>query len=141
MGGDLTGFKPGKLPTFAIQALKDPDSVGLDRVQMIKVSTKDGVSREEVIDVLWSGTRQPDPATGKVPPFKAGEDAAELKGMWTDHAFDPEARTTYYVRALELPTPRWSTVWAKEEGVAAPENVTEMITERAWSSPIWYEKR
>lgn len=137
MGGDLTGWAPGKMPTFAVQVVKDPDSAGLDRVQMIKVSTKDGVSREEVIDLFWSGSRSRDPATGKVPPAD-GAGAGELKGTWTDRNFDPAARSTYYIRALEVETPRWSTDWAREEGVAAPGNVAGTIQERAWSSPIWY---
>ena len=36
MGGDLTNPPKGKVPTFMIKALCDPDGAYLDRVQVIK---------------------------------------------------------------------------------------------------------
>lgn len=149
MGSDLPAAPAGRRPRFLLHALKDPDAGNLDRVQIVKVSTKRGRTTEQVFDVAWSGDRKPDPKTGKLPDVGSTIDlstatytntigAPELIGSWTDAAFDPEASITYYARALEIPTPRWTTHWAAENGIGLNAKVPAVIRERAWSSPIWY---
>ena len=150
MGQDLPK-KPtkAKAPTFAVWALKDPDSGNLDRVQIIKGWYQNGYPQEQVYNVAWSDNRKPDSSTGKLPPVGNTVDIKnasyensigdnELAAVWTDPDFDPSQHAVYYLRVLEIPTPRWSTYDAKAMGLAPPAGVDATIQERAWSSPIWY---
>ena len=148
-GGDLTQQAGATAPTFVVHAIKDPDSGNLDRIQIIKISTKNGKSQEKVYDVVWSGDRKPDPKTGKVPAVGNTVDvktasytnsigSTELIGEWTDPSFDPQAHATYYARVLEIPTPRWSTYWAAKLNLPPNPNVAATVQQRAWTSPVWY---
>lgn len=148
MGGDLPA-KKGKEPTFIVWATKDPEDGNLDRIQIVKGWTKDGQIFEKVFDVAWSGDRKPDPKTGKIPAVGSTVDiktatykntigAVELKKVWKDPEFDPSLHAFYYVRVLQIPTPRWSTYDAAKEGVAPPASVAATVQERVWTSPIWY---
>ena len=57
---------------------------------------------------------------------------------WKDPAFEPKQRAFYYVRVLEIPTPRWTTYDAAFFGVALPKDVPPTQQERAYTSPVWY---
>lgn len=148
MGGDLPPAK-SKAPTFLVWAVKDPTSGNLDRIQVIKGWTRSGQSFEKIFDVVWAGDRKPDGLTGAVPPIESTVDlenatytnsvgAIELKTVWTDPEFDPSLHAFYYVRVLEIPTPRWTTLQAHQLGIEPPAIVPPTVQERAWSSPIWY---
>jgi hypothetical protein len=154
MGGDMPararkGTKPSKAPTFAVWALKDPNSGNLDRVQIVKGWYENGYGQEHVYDVAWSDNRKADAKTGKLPPVGNTVDIkkatytndigdTQLSAVWTDPDFDQSQHAVYYVRVLEIPTPRWTTYDAKALGVDPPAGVAAAIQERAWSSPIWY---
>jgi len=149
MGGDLPAPPTGASPKFLVWAVKDPTSGNLDRVQIVKGWSKSGQSFEKVFDVVWAGKRKPDPLTGRVPAIGSTVDipkatyantigSVELKTVWTDPEFDPSLDAFYYVRVLEIPTPRWTTIQAKELGMEPPANVAATVQERAWSSPIWF---
>jgi len=138
-------------PTFAVWALKDPESGNLDRIQIIKAWTnpRTGFPAEKIYDVAWSDDRKSDPKTGKLPPVGNTVDIkkatytndigdTQLSVVWTDPDFDPTIKAVYYVRVLEILTPRWSTYDAAKLGVEPPEGVPATIQERAYSSPIWY---
>lgn len=151
MGGDLPA-RPADAdaPVFLIWAIKDPNAANLDRVQIIKVWEDQGTQREKVFDVVWSGKRKADPRTGLIPPIESTVNlrsghytndvgATELKALWRDPSFDPGQLAAYYVRVLEIPTPRWSTLLAISKGLPLPSSVPATLQQRAWSSPIWYE--
>ncbi len=150
MGGRLAAAPAGGRPSFLIRALKDPKSGNLDRIQIVKGWVDGaGVQHEAVHDVAWSDGRTPDPTTGRLPPVGNTVDpatatytntigAAELSTHWSDRDFDPAQHAFYYVRVLEIPTPRWSTRDAVALGIPIPAGLPATIQERAWSSPIWY---
>ena len=64
--------------------------------------------------------------------------AGEMITVWKDPDFDPALRAFYYVRVIEIPTPRWTAYDAKYFGVTMPKEVPMTTTERAYTSPIWY---
>jgi hypothetical protein len=149
MGGDLKAAPAGSAPSFLIAAIKDPDGANLDRVQVIKGWLgADGKTQEKIYDVKWAGDRKPG-ANGKLPPVGNSVDlktatyansigAAELVTRWTDPDFDPKLKAVYYVRVLEIPTPRWVAYDAVRYTLTLPRNVTMIHQERAFTSPIWY---
>jgi hypothetical protein len=149
MGGDLTAAAAGKVPTFLVAALKDPEGGNLDRIQIVKGWVDaSGKRQENVYDVAWSGDRKPG-ADGKLPEVGNTVDlttatytnsigAPELSAAWKDPQFDPALRAVYYVRVIEIPTPRWTAYDAVRYKVTMPKGVRLMTQERAYTSPIWY---
>jgi hypothetical protein len=149
MGGDLKSASAGKVPAFVVRAMRDADGANLDRVQVIKGwLDASGKTQEKIYDVAWSGDRKPG-ANGKLPPvgntvnveeasYTNAIGAPVLTAYWKDPGFDPKLRAFYYVRVLEIPTPRWTTYDAKIFGVKLPTDVPASIQDRAYTSPIWY---
>jgi hypothetical protein len=149
MGGDLKTAPAGKAPVFLIAALKDPEGANLDRVQIIKGWLgADGQTQEKIYDVKWAGDRKPD-ANGKLPPVGNTVDlktatyvnsigATELVTRWSDPEFDAKLKAVYYVRVLEIPTPRWTAYDAVRYKISMPKRVAMIHQERAFTSPIWY---
>ena len=150
MGGDLRVMPKGaKAPSFMVFALRDPIGANLDRIQVVKGwMDASGKTHEKVYDVVWSDERKLDekgklPAVGKTVDvenanWKNTIGAAELGTIWTDPDFDPAQKAFYYMRVLEIPTPRWSTYDAFRYGIELPEGAPTSTQERAYTSPIWY---
>lgn len=152
MGGDLTRGPEGKAPSFLIRAVKDPDGAHLDRVQIVKGwRSIDGELHEKVYDVAVSDGREIPTNGGKVEPVGSTVDVEnltyantigdpELAVVWTDPDFDAEELAFYYVRVIQIPTPRWTAFDRKFFGLEKqmPKNVALTTQERAYSSPIWY---
>ncbi len=149
MGGDLRPHEGEGTPSFLIFALRDPIGANLDRVQVIKGwMGSDGELHEKVYNVAWSDDREIDD-NGKLPDVGNTVDldtaswtntigAAELATVWTDPDFDASERAFYYVRVLEIPTPRWVVYDKLRFGIELPEEAQLIHQERAYSSPIWY---
>ena len=150
MGGDLTHAPDNKSPQFLIRAVKDPDGANLDRVQVIKGwRDTNGELHEKIYNVALSDHRKPN-WRGKVKPVGNTVDIAnatytntigdpELAVVWQDPDFNQDELAFYYLRVLEIPTPRWTAYDAKFLGLTdIPKDVPMLTQERAYTSPIWY---
>jgi hypothetical protein len=149
MGGDLRDAPTGKSPTFLVAALRDPVGANLDRIQVVKGwLDAAGELHEKLYDVAWSGDRKPG-ADGKLPSVGNTVDVAnatwtnsigapELISVWKDPDFDAKLRAFYYLRVIEIPTPRWTAYDAKRFGVKPLPGTSLTLSERAYTSPIWY---
>ena len=151
MGSQLPAAQdPSLAPTLMIKAQKDPNAAHLDRIQVVKGwLDSDGEHQEKVYDVVASGDRPRNLATGLFEPVKDttdlatasysnAEGAAQLEGVWRDPDFDAQQAAFYYVRVLEIPTPRWTSFDAvrfEENRVAGD---TGKLQERAYTSAVWY---
>jgi Protein of unknown function (DUF3604) len=154
MGSDLKPSPANAAPRFLVSALKDPIGANLDRVQIVKGWVDaNGKTQEKIFNVVWgdSETRKLGP-DGKLPVIGNTVDIKkasytnsigdpELQTLWSDPEFDRKIRAFYYVRVIEIPTPRWVLFDALRYG-AKLSPVTELIAqERAYSSPIWYNPK
>ena len=150
MGGELQRADDGAAPRFVIRAIKDPHSAHLDRVQIVKGWVDaEGITHERIHDVAWSGNRKPD-AAGVLPSVGNTVDLAtarytndigapQLASVWTDPDFDASEPAFYYVRVLEIPTPRHSLLDAVALRLdPSTLDIVPTIQERAYTSPIWY---
>lgn len=150
MGGELRDGPSGTAPSFMIRALRDPDGANLDRVQVIKgwLDTE-GELHERIYDVAVSDGRviaANGRARGKVgntvdiatATYTNTIGAPLIATHWTDPDFNPNEDAFYYVRVLEIPTPRWTTYDAAFFDIPLPDNVPATIQDRAYTSPIWY---
>lgn len=122
MGGDLSAAPKNKKPSFIIRASQDPMSAPLQRLQIVKgFLDADGQSHEKIYT-----------------PGLNDDGAKEFSLFWQDPDFDPTQRAFYYVRVLETPTMRHTTLDALALQQDPVENHPSMIQERAYTSPIWY---
>ena len=150
MGSDITAAPKGKAPTLLIHAAKDPTGANLDRIQVVKGWLDDKkMAQQKVYDVAWSGSRKPG-SDGKVPAVGNTVDIStalytndigttQLATVWTDPDFKPAEAAFYYVRVLEIPTPRQSLFDAVALGIdVSITKAPATLQERAYSSPIWY---
>jgi hypothetical protein len=150
MGGDLSAAPKGKKFSMIIAALKDPDGANLDRVQVVKGWVDSaGKQHERIYDAAVSDGRiigkdgrckTPVGSTVdlKSATYKNTIGDALLTTTWIDPDFDPSISSFYYVRVMEIPTPRWTAFDAVRYGIEMPKEVTMVLQERAYTSPIWY---
>lgn len=118
MGGKLSG--PGA-PRFFVNVMKDPGAPGhpgtdLQRAQIIKGWVDpSGQTHEQVIDVAGDAGNGASVDPGTCEPV--GRGAASLCTVWQDPTFDPAQPAFYYLRVVENPTCRWSTLQCQSAGV------------------------
>jgi hypothetical protein len=152
MGSHLTPKAEDATPTFLVSALRDPEGANIDRIQIVKLSLggADGAQvRERIHDVSVSGDRKIG-AEGRcreevgntvdvaAASYSNAIGASSLAAVWRDPDFDPTSRALYYVRVLEIPTPRWTTYDSAHYGTPLPERAPATLQQRAYTSPIWY---
>ena len=153
MGGDLRPADGKKAPTFMAYALRDPIGANLDRIQIVKgwLDT-DGKLHEKIYDLAVSGDRKIGKdgrcktPVGNTVDLEAANwsntiGASELAVIWTDPDFDAKESSFYYMRVLEIPTPRWVVYDKVRLGAKIPKEAELIGQERAYSSPIWYSPK
>ena len=150
MGGDLTNGPKGKAPVFMTYAVRDPYGANLDRLQIVKGwLDKNGKTQEQVYDLAVSDGRKIDSQgrcktpVGNTVDIEAATwtntiGTPELMAVWKDPDFDPKERAFYYIRVIEIPTPRWILYDKVRMGSKLPEDAKLTGQERAYTSPIWY---
>ncbi|NDV51997.1 DUF3604 domain-containing protein [Salipiger sp. PrR003] len=148
MGGDLRPGPEGAAPKFMVRALRDPDGANLDRVQIIKGwLDAEGNTQEKIWDIACGGREvvgevcETDVgSTVDVPDASYTNDIGQavLGAYWEDPEFDPAQKAFYYIRVIEIPTPRWTAYDAKYFGIEMPDDAPMTVQDRAYSSPIWY---
>jgi len=151
MGADLPEASAnGRAPAFMIRAMRDPDGANLDRVQVIKgwLDSK-GEMQERVYDVAVSDGRKigkdgrSHEKVGSTVDLKTATYTNAIgdplfMAHWRDPDFGSTERAFYYVRVIEIPTPRWTAYDAVRFGIVMPKEVSMVIQDRAYTSPIWY---
>ena len=108
-------------PAFLVSATKDPGTAshpGLDlqRVQIIKGwLDAEGNTHEQVVDVAGNGDNNAgvDPQTCA----PTGNGHQNLCTVWRDPQYNSSESAFYYVRVLENPSCRWSTLQCQAAGV------------------------
>ncbi|KAF0183621.1 MAG: hypothetical protein FD163_2341 [Hyphomonadaceae bacterium] len=154
MGGTLDAGSSRQAPAFMIDALKDPDGANLDRVQMVKGWVDaNGQTHEKIYNVAWSNPRvRRMTANGNIgavgdtvnianATYSNTIGAPNLRTLWVDPEYNPNQRAFYYVRVLEIPTPRWPAYDAVRFNLSLPPNAITKSQERAYTSPIWISPR
>ena len=150
VGGELPAAPEGGAPRFLIQVTKDPKSGNLDRVQVVKGwIDASGKTHERIFDVAAEDGRGRDAngafiAVGNtVDPdrftYTNTIGSRALSTVFEDPDFDATRNAFYYIRVLEIPTPRHSVGDALALG-EDPRTIKRgwFIQERAYTSPIWY---
>jgi hypothetical protein len=153
MGGDLRAADGKKAPTFMAYALRDPLGANLDRLQIVKGWLDvDDKLHEKVYDLAVSGDRKIGEdgrckaPVGNTVDLEAANwtntiGASELTVVWTDPDFDAKESSFYYIRVIEIPTPRWVVYDKVRLGAKIPKEAKLIGQERAYTSPIWYSPK
>jgi hypothetical protein len=142
MGSDLSIKERSKAPSFIIMASKDPNGANLERVQVVKGWTnKDGSSSEKVYNVALSEDAGSSTVDVRTATYQNSIGEAQFISYWVDPDFNSEEEAFYYVRVLEIPTPRWTTYDSVVFNTELPYYIPKTHQERAYTSSIWYSPK
>lgn len=120
----MGGMLPGRTPTPAFRVEAIADQTPIDRIEIVKGSTRADGGFDERVEAIWT--------RGKGEGIRAC-------AVWRDPAFDARQSAYWYARVIQAPTPRWSAVQCRKAGRCAEfPGADRMVEERAWASPIWY---
>ncbi|MBW2276312.1 MAG: DUF3604 domain-containing protein [Deltaproteobacteria bacterium] len=150
MGGDLKKRPDGASPVFVVNAVWDAGTEAypgapLQRIEIVKGWVDAGGNlRERLFNVAG------DPGNGAAVDTltceRSGSGFETLCAVWTDPEFDPAIPAFYYARIAENPSCRWSVYDClalppeeQPENSCGPDGLPEVIQERAFTSPIWYD--
>jgi len=121
MGGSISADTEGVVPSFLVSAQKDSGTMtspgtDLQRVQIIKGWVDDaGQTQERVFDIAGNPDNgaSVDPANCN----RLGSGMQNSCTLWQDPEFNAGEDSFYYVRVLENPSCRWSTLQCQAAGV------------------------
>jgi hypothetical protein len=140
MGADLPArpTKDSGAPGFLVMALKDPLGANLERIQVVKGwLDAEGQTHEKVYDVSVA-EKTGSTVNVETASYTNTVGQAQFAAYWQDPAFDPAQSAFYYVRVIEIPTPRWTAYDAARLGTELLPEAAVVVQDRAYTSPIWY---
>jgi hypothetical protein len=129
-------------PRFIALATRDPESSPLQRLQIIKgwIDAADK-AHYQVFEIAGDAESAGsiDLATGDW----RGPGHSSLCAVFEDPAFDASQPSYFYLRAVEVPSLRWSSrqcadLAVNERPPECENDAPKMMQELAWTSPIWY---
>jgi hypothetical protein len=139
MGSDLGARERRKSPGFLVMVSKDPNGANIERVQIIKGWVDSyGKSQEKIYDVAVADDAGESTVNIEKATYDNSIGEAYFSTYWEDPDFNPSLSAFYYVRVLEIPTPRWTTYDSVAFGIDIPSYVPKTHQERAYTSSIWY---
>ena len=145
--GSVLPAREGGSPTFMLQAAHDPGTTArpgarLSAAQVVKLwLDSDGKAQQKVFDLVTASKATVDPKTCK----RTGQGVANICVNWQDPEFKPGQPALYYARVVEDPSCRWSTWLCNQLSPTSrpagcdSKTTQKVISERAWSSAIWYQ--
>ena len=121
MGGKLQAASAEAPPRFLVNVARDPGSDAhpgnkLQRIQVIKGwLDSSGQTHEQVYEVAGTPDNGADVDPVSCAPRGPGHE--NLCAVWQDPVFNPAEDAFYYVRVIENPSCRWSTLQCQAAGV------------------------
>ena len=144
--GSTLSLTQGEVPHIFVEAQADLGGAQtpLERLQIVKGWIDTGGEPHWKVFNVAGETEDPQlMLSGDCAPLMT-EGQKKLCAVWVDSEFDPSQPTFYYLRALEVPTCRWSTIQCEQVPVAerpagcGTPTQNPRIHHRAWSSPVWH---